>query len=268
MITQNKTDSNHQQIVRLRHLSILNILKENPTLSINELADRLSTSSSTIRRDLDELEAQGLARRVFGGAILERQNWNESPFEIRETLHSREKEKIARCTADLVVDGDTLFIDGGTTTQFIVPYLVSKKNLTVVTCGLNVAHALNRYAEITTIIVGGELHSDSHSVSGTLALAVMDVYKIRCTKALITANAVSAEHGVTNRIIDRIPLKRRAIEISQQSIVLADGSKIGEVALGEIAPITAFSTLVTDASAPEQELAAIRSMGVDVRIAE
>jgi len=267
-MSRKKIANDDQKIARVRHLNILNILKESPTASIKELARRLDISQSTIRRDLDELAAQGLIRRVFGGAILERQNWNEPPFELRKTLHSQEKDSICRCAADLIVDGDILFIDGGTTTQFIVPYLASKKNLTVVTCGLNVANELNRLENVTTFVVGGELHSDSHSVSGSLALAVLDVYNIRCTKALITANAVSAEHGVTNRILDRIPLKRKAMEISQKSFVLVDGSKIGTVALGQIAPITEFSVLITDASAPEAEVAAIRALGVDVHIAE
>jgi len=263
-----KITNDDQQIARVRHLKILNILKESPMASIKDLAGMLDISQSTIRRDLDELAAQGLVRRVFGGAILERQNWNEPPFELRETLHSQEKDKITRCAAELIVDGDILFIDGGTTTQFIVPYLTSKKNLTIVTCGLNVAYELNRLENLTTFVVGGELHTDSHSISGALALAVLDVYKIRCTKALIAASAISAEHGATNRILDRIPLKRKAMEISQKSIVLADGSKVGTVALGQIAPITDFSALITDASAPEEEIAAIRAQGVDVFIAE
>lgn len=267
-MARKKIVNDDQQISRARHLNILTILKESPTVSIKELADRLAISQSTIRRDLDELEVQGFARRVFGGAILEKQNWKEPPFELRETLHSHEKDKIARYASDFILDGDTVFIDGGTTTQFIVPYLASKKNVTVVTCGLNVAYALNLLENLTSIIIGGEIHTDSHSISGALALAVLDVYKIRCDKAFIAASAISAEHGVTNRILDRIPLKRKAMEISQKAIVLADGSKIGTVALGQIAPITDFYTLVTDASAPEQEIAAIRALGVDVRIAE
>jgi len=263
-----KIESDHQQIARVRHLNILNILKESPTESINDLAARLNISSSTVRRDLDELEAQGLLRRVFGGAILEKQNWSEPPFEIRETLHSREKDRIACVAAELILDGDIIFIDGGTTTQFIVPYLSTKKNVTVVTCGLNVAYELNRLENITTFVVGGELHKDSHSISGALAVAMLDIYKFRFSKAFIAASAVSAEHGVTNRLLDRIQLKRKAMEISQQSIVLADGSKIGTVALGQIAPITDISTLVTGTSATEQEINAIRAHGVDVRIAD
>lgn len=260
-------ESDVKQIARVRHLNILNILRETPTESIKDLAARLDISQSTVRRDLDELETQGLVRRVFGGAILEKQNWNEPPFELRETLHSREKDQISYVAAELIVDGDIIFIDGGTTTQFMVPYLSKKKNVTVVTCGLNVAYELNRLENITTFIVGGELHQDSHSISGLLAVAMLDIYKFRFSKAFIAASAVSAVHGITNRILDRIPLKRKAMECSQQSIVLADGSKIGTVALGQIAPITGVAALITDASAPQDEIKAIRALGVDVHIA-
>lgn len=263
-----KKKGDEQQIARVRHLNILNILRDSPTESIKDLAARLGISQSTVRRDLDELAAQGLVRRVFGGAILEKQNGSEPPFELRETLHSREKDKIACAAAELILDDDIVFIDGGTTTQFLVPYLSTKKNVTVVTCGLNVAYELNRLKNITTFVVGGELHTDSHSISGSLAVAMLDIYKFRFSKAFITANAVSAEHGVTNRILDRIPLKRKAMEISQQTIVLADGSKLGVVALGQVAPITDISTVITDASAPEQEINAIRAQNVDVRIAD
>ncbi|PKO14437.1 MAG: hypothetical protein CVU39_14375 [Chloroflexi bacterium HGW-Chloroflexi-10] len=262
-----KNSDDGQQIERVRHLNIMNILKESSTASIKELAERLEISQSTIRRDLDELETQGLLRRIFGGAILEKQNWNEPPFELRETLHAQEKDHIARAAAELILDGDIVFIDGGTTTQFIVPYLESKKNVTVITCGLNVAYKLNHMDNITSYIVGGEIHHDSHSISGTLAIAMLDLYNMRCNKAFIAASAISAENGITNRILERIPLKRKAIEISQQTIGLVDGSKVGTVALGQIAPITSLQTLVTDSSAPEEELTKIRAAGVNVRIA-
>ena len=255
------------QLSRARHLNIIKILKDQPAASIRELAEQLEISQSTIRRDLDELESQGLARRVFGGAILERQVGAEPPFEFREALNASAKDKVAKAAADLVVDGDTVFIDGGTSTQFLVKYLANKKDLTVITCGLNVAYELNKYDNISSFIIGGELHKDSHSISGALALAVLEVYKIRCDKSIIAASAVSAEHGVTNRILDRIPLKRKAMEISRESILLADGSKIGGTAMGQIASLDEFSALVTDESVPPDELNAIRQMGIRVIVA-
>lgn len=252
---------------RPRHVHILDILREEPTVLVRDLAERTNVHESTIRRDLDELEAQGLVRRIHGGAILEDQSLIEPPFELRQISHEEEKDLVGRAAAELVRDGEVIFIDGGTTTQFIVPYLLDRKDLTVVTCGLNIACALSGSKHISTIVVGGELHVESQSFAGPLTLEALQIYGIRCDRAFIGAGGVSAEHGVTNRILDRIPLKRKAMEISHKIAVVADGSKMGVVTLGRVAPIESFHHLVTDKSAPEGELEEIAARGVEIKTA-
>jgi DeoR/GlpR family transcriptional regulator of sugar metabolism len=213
------------------------------------------------------LEAQGLVRRIHGGAILEDQSLIEPPFELRQISHEEEKDLVGQAAAELVRDGEVIFIDGGTTTQFIVPYLLERKDLTVVTCGLNIAGALSGSKHISTIVVGGELHVESQSFAGPLTLEALQIYGIRCDRAFIGAGGVSAEHGVTNRILDRIPLKRKAMEISHKIAVVADGSKMGVVTLGHVAPIESFHHLVTDKSASERELEEIATRGVEIKMA-
>jgi DeoR/GlpR family transcriptional regulator of sugar metabolism len=252
---------------RPRHVHILDILREEPTALVRDLAERTNVHESTIRRDLDELEAQGLVRRIHGGAILEDQSLIEPPFELRQISHKEEKDLVGQAAAELVRDGEVIFIDGGTTTQFIVPYLLERKDLTVVTCGLNIACALSGSKHISTIVVGGELHVESQSFAGPLTLEALQIYGIRCDRAFIGAGGVSAEHGVTNRILDRIPLKRKAMEISHEIAVVADGSKMGIVTLGRVAPIESFHHLVTDKSAPEGELEEIAARGVEIKMA-
>lgn len=252
---------------RPRHVHILDILREESAALVRDLAKRINVSESTIRRDLDELEAQGWVRRIHGGAILETQSQIEPPFQLRQISHKEEKDLIGRAAAKLVRDGEVIFIDGGTTTQFIVPYLFDRQNLTVVTCGLNIAIALSGSKDISTIVVGGELHVESQSFAGPLALETLQIYGIRCDRAFISAGGVSAKHGVTNRILDRIPLKRKAMEISHQVAVVADGSKIGVVTLGHIAPIDSVHHLITDNSAPGRELNEIAVRGVEIKIA-
>ncbi len=254
-------------INRPRHIRILDILKEEPMAMVRDLAERTNVHESTIRRDLDELEAQGVVRRIHGGAILETLAQIEPPFELRQISHKEEKDLVGRTAAELVRDGEVIFIDGGTTTQFIVPYLLDRQNLTVVTCGLNIASALSGSKHILTIVVGGELHVESQSFAGPLTLEALRIYNIRCDRAFIGAGGVSAEHGVTNRILDRVPLKRKAMEISSKVAVVADGSKIGVVTLGHVAPIESFDHLVTDKSAAKKELEEIAARGVEIRIA-
>lgn len=251
---------------RYRHVHILDALREESMVLVRDLANRFEVSESTIRRDLEELEAQSLVRRVHGGAIIEPQLQPEPPFEVREISQKEEKQLVGRAAAELVQDGETIFIDGGTTTQFIVPYLLDRKALTVVTCGLNVASALSDSRHISTIVVGGELHVESRGFAGPLALEALDIYAIRCDRAFISAGGVSAKYGITNRILDRIPLKRKAMEISHQVAVVVDGSKIGVVTLGRVAPVESAHHLVTDKSAPARELEEIAALGVEIKM--
>ena len=256
-------------VTKPRHVRILDLLKGEPTVLVRDLADQIEVSESTIRRDLDELAEQGLVRRLYGGVVLDTtsHNHSEPPFELRQISHTREKELVGRAAAALVDDGDVIFVDGGTTTPFMVPHLLDRKNLTVLTCGLNVASALANTPGIHTIAIGGELHCESQCFAGPLALEAFEVYHVRCDKAFMSAGGVSAEYGITNRILDRIALKRRAMESSRMSVVVVDGSKVGLATLGHVAPIEAAHYLVTDDSAPEHEVAAITGRGVQVRLA-
>ncbi|MBN1317897.1 MAG: DeoR/GlpR transcriptional regulator [Anaerolineales bacterium] len=251
---------------RQRQLKIMDILRKEPTVLVKDLAVRTNVHESTIRRDLDEMEAKGLVRRIHGGAILEDQSPIEPLLGSRQITHKEEKDLVGRAAGELVRDGEIVFIDGGTTTLFIVPYILERKGLTVVTCGLNIACALASSKHISTIVLGGELHAESQSFAGPLTLEALKTYGIRCDRAFISAGGVSADHGVTNRTLDRIPLKRKAMEFSQKIAVVADGSKLGVVTLGHVAPVESFHYLVTDKSAPERELEAIAALGVRIKM--
>ena len=249
-----------------RHAEIVDLLRAENAVAVHVLAQRMAVSESTIRRDLTKLQKQGVLRRIHGGAFLEDDAQMEPPFELRAISHQEEKDLVGRAAAEMVRDGEVIFIDGGTTTPFIVPYLADRRGLTVVTCGLNVANALSRNPNIQTIVVGGELHIESQSFAGPLTQEALRAYDLRCDRAFIAAGGISAQHGVTNRILDRIPLKRQAMEISRWVIVVADSTKIGVAALGHVAPIESIHALVTDPSAPPAELAEIAARGVHIQI--
>lgn len=251
-----------------RHAQILDILREESAVLVRDVALRVGVSESTVRRDLTELQEGGHVRRVHGGAVLENDAQVEPPFELRQISHRREKDQVGRAAAALVQDGEVVFIDGGTTTQFIVPYLANRRQLTVVTCGLNIANALRKNEHIQTIVVGGELHVASQSFAGPLTLAALEAYDIRCDRAFIGCGGVSARHGITNRILDRIPLKRKVIALSSWVAVVADGSKLGVVTLGHVAPVTEVDCIVTDLSASPKQLACIERKGVEVLMRE
>jgi DeoR/GlpR family transcriptional regulator of sugar metabolism len=253
----------------IRHIQIMEELRKDTAVIVRDLAQRLDVSESTVRRDLDELEGKGLVRRIFGGVVLNTDVIPEPPFHTRQITHSKEKDRIGKAAANWVRDGDVVFIDGGTTTPFIIPHLLDHKGLTIITCGVNVATAVPTIRDnISVILVGGSLHLETQSITGPMALESLRIYGLRCNKAIIACTAVSAELGATNRTLERIPLKRMAMEISQKTAFVADGSKIGKGALGIICPIDAVHVLFTDSSAPKQDLVRIHDCGVKVVVAD
>jgi len=253
---------------QIRQHQLIDILKNKPTLRVSDLAEQFNVSESTIRRDLSKLENIGMVKRVHGGALTEDSIVSEPPFEVRKITHQKEKAKVGEAAASLVKDDYTIFIDGGTTTPFIVPHLDKIRNLTVVTVGLNVAYQLASLPSINTIQIGGELDLNTWVYAGPLSIQALTNCGLSFDLAFISAVGVSTEYGVTNQIINRIHQKQRAIELSRKVAVVVDGSKIGKVSTASIIPLHSVDLLVTNKSAPEEEIAQIQKLGIDVILAE
>ncbi len=252
-----------------RHTEILAILARESVATVHTLAQQLSVAESTVRRDLDILEEQGLLKRTYGGAMLSGVTPTEPlaptcPDAQREVPNADAKEKIGQAAAALVKDNEAIFLDSGTTTACIVAHILDRKGLTVVTCDLNIAVCLSQNDAISTIVIGGELHIPTLSFTGSLAQKAMELFDLRFSKAFIGARGIAAAYGITNRVGERIPVKQLAIQRAREVIVVADGSKIGALAPSQVAPITAMHHLITDSSAPVAECAAIAALGVDV----
>jgi len=253
---------------QIRQRQLIDIIKNNPALRVSNLAEQFNVSESTIRRDLSKLENIGMVKRVHGGALIEDSIVSEPPFEVRKVTHQKEKAKVGEAAASLVKDDITIFIDGGTTTPFIVPHLNKIKNLTVVTIGLNVAYQLASLPSIHTIQIGGELDLNTWVYAGPLSIQALTNWGLSFDLAFISAVGVSTDYGVTNQILNRIPQKQKAIELSRMVAVVVDGSKIGRVSTASIVPLQSVDFLVTDKSASEEELFRIQKLGIDVILAE
>jgi DeoR/GlpR family transcriptional regulator of sugar metabolism len=265
-----------------RRRDILRLIQENSSVSVDELAVRFDVSPSSIRRDLNELSRQGLALRTYGGAMVPTEPSAESPFSERVVSHHEEKERIGKAAALLVQPGDTVFIDGGTTTHCMVSYLAplgaergngaqrperseaKDSRITVVTYGLNIVQRLLDQEGATVILIGGILHPPTQTFGGVFASASLDAFNIRFDKAFMAASGVSAEAGVTNAGFEEILIKRWAIRSARETILLADSSKIGVISAGVITPIEKLHRLITTCEADVQEIDNLRRRGVVV----
>jgi DeoR/GlpR family transcriptional regulator of sugar metabolism len=247
-----------------RKQQILKILREESSASVAQLATRFGVSRATIRRDLNELEKYGVLERTYGGALNSRFKRQEPTFVQRAGCQTEEKMRIGKAAAALLEPGETLFLDGGTTTECIVQHLADKPQLTIVTYGVNIVSRLAGCDNVTVICMGGNLLHRAMTLVGAITDSSLDTFQMRFNKAFIAAIGVSVEGGISNLNVEEVPIKQRAIECSDEVIILADSSKIGVHGLTRVAPISKAHHLITGSGAPQDEIRALRKAGLDV----
>ncbi len=255
-----------------RRQEILKLIQQTGLVSVDDLAAHFAVSPSTIRRDLNELHRLGVVQRTYGGALTPDSPSFEAPFNVRVTSRHEEKDRIGRAAAELVQPGETIFIDGGTTTEYMLTHLpavlaergngtarsastgsAGESRTTVVTYGLNIVQRLIDQDHITVVLIGGILHVPTLTFGGVFAADSFEGYNMRFDKAFMAASGVSAEAGITNAGFEEIPIKRRAIRSARESIMLADSSKIGVIAAGVVAPTDQLTRLITTTDAPPRK---------------
>jgi DeoR family fructose operon transcriptional repressor len=216
-----------------RHNIILELLKEKGVVKINDLVELINTSESTIRRDLTFLESVNALKRIHGGAKLPKGRLNEPSYSEKEVQSVHEKKSIAKYAASLIEEGDSIYLDAGTSTYEMIQY-IDKPNIVVVTNGLKHINALVD-KNINAYILGGKIKNITKAVIGTDALKSLE--KFRFDKCFIGINGVHLEYGFTTPDSEEAILKENAIKCSRQSFVLADESKFGEVSFIKVADL-------------------------------
>lgn len=209
-----------------RYQLILEKLKLDGIVSVNELITSLQTSESTIRRDLNSLHKQGKLKKVHGGAVLLEDNYSKNDFKvsIRKGINIKNKTVIAKYAASLIKDNDVIFLDAGTTTEIIIDYITAK-NITVVTNGIGHAKSLLE-KNIKVHILGGEIKAVTEAVVGITAVQNLQSYNF--SKGFFGANGVSVNSGYTTPDINEAMVKKEAIRRCAKTYILVDSSKFEE----------------------------------------
>jgi len=253
----------------VRREAMLSALKEHEFLRVTELGERFGVSEVTVRGDLDALAAGGEVRRVHGGAILLANPRAERSFEDSRSANAEEKAAIARAASALVTNGDVVALDVGTTTTALAIAIAAREDLegvTVVTNGLNIALELERAApRVTVVVTGGTLRPLQHSLVNPLATVVLAT--INPDIAFIGCNGVEPRRGVTNVNLPEAEVKRQMLSAARRRVIVADGSKLGQVAAVHLCDVAQVDLVLTGASAPEAVVAELQGLRVDVEIA-
>ncbi|KKI88426.1 DeoR faimly transcriptional regulator [Bacillus sp. SA1-12] len=220
-------------LISERHRLILDYLKEKENVNIHELVGLTKSSESTLRRDLDQLEKQNYIKRVHGGATLLQKKREELSMIEKSTQNLKEKAILAKYAAQIIEDGDCVYLDAGTTTYQMIQYL-DQKNIVVVTNGVDHLDALHA-KDINTYIIGGYVKKATKALIGSNAYESMKNY--RFDKCFIGTNAIHFELGFTTPDPEEAQIKAKALSLSREKFVLADHTKFGEVSFSKFAEL-------------------------------
>lgn len=214
-------------------------------VEVTALAEEYGVATETIRRDLDALERDGLLRRVHGGAIpAERLVPFEAELTARGSTMVAEKARIAKAALEFLPADGAIFVEGGSTPAEFAAALPRDRRLTVVTNGLPTAMALAALPNLTVLTVGGRVRGVTLTEVDDWALR--SLADLRVDVAFVGTNGLAAGHGLTTPDPSEAAVKRAALAVGSQTVLLADHSKIGAVSVVRYGALSDVDVLVTD----------------------
>lgn len=231
--------------------------------SLPDLVDELQVSESTIRRDLDYLEESGVAKRTHGGVFYAGGEPKLPHFEERQPAQWDKKKAIARRAVELIEDGDTVLLDGGTTTYEVARLLVGRP-LQVVTNSLPVANLFAANSMTDLVLIGGYVYPRTGVALGPYANEMLADLSVRRT---ILSVAGITQRGFFNNNLLLVETERAMLEAADETIVVADSSKLGRQSLAHLCELNAVNYLVMDHELTEDWRSTISAAGVRLQLA-
>lgn len=249
-------------IVDQRRETILEIVEKQGFVSLADLVEQVGTSESTVRRDLEHLDRIGQVRRTRGGAAYVGESL--TGFEERSDRSSREKRKVAAATAELIEPGETILLDGGTTTLEVARHLTGK-SLQVVTNSLPIATLLANSPRIELVLIGGYLYPKTGVALGPLAVDALSNVHVR---RLVMSVGGITENGLFNSNALLVEAERKMVEVAEEVIVVADSSKLGHSALARLCGLDVVDRLVVDSGISGSWRNMLADAGIELTIVE
>lgn len=252
---------------RQRHSAILRAVSERDLVTVAEFVDMLGASPATIRRDLNQLEASGQLRKVHGGAEalepVEAKTIDGNSFRNREPRHADRKQAIAEAAAALVADGESIIVNGGTTTLRMSDHLAGR-GLQILTNSFAMASQLVALGGNRVVLPGGEIYADQNIILSAYERdTVIDHFY--ASKLFMGAHAIRS-HGLIETDPLLIKGEQKLIRQTEELIVLADSSKFEPRGSLIFCPLERIDRLITDDEAPAEALEMLDRAGVDVII--
>lgn len=244
-----------------RKKRIFDYLKENKFVTILDLSKMLKVTRETIRKDIYDMQDEGLLKKTHGGAVLDVSN-QETDYEKRKLLYSDEKQRIAKEAVKHIEEGDTIYLDYGTSTYMLAQELNKFNNITVVTNTIPIINVLTHFDGINLIILGGNLRKNEDSLFGSLTMN--NLQEIYVDIGFFGSGGIDSKAGITNYHMGETMVSKEMLVHSKNKIFLADHSKFGVVALNKTTAFSNVDMVITGETVDERIKEDIEYQGVEI----
>ena len=252
---------------QVRKQEIIDLITKEGYVSTDALAEHFGVSAQTIRRDLDELDEEGIVTKMYGGATLVEKDSGGSPFgAMPATENQDEKAKIAQAAINLISDNSVVAVDGGSTLREFAHLLNEKQNLVVITRDVLIASTLVGHPTNQVYLAGGFVDG-LYETSGHFDDRFLNTIS-HVDSFIFGTSGVTIQEGFTNIILVSMDFRARVMPLARNKIALVDHTKFGKVCFYRTCGITDVSHIITDKATDHKILDEIRSLGVNVTIAE
>jgi DeoR/GlpR family transcriptional regulator of sugar metabolism len=248
----------------IRRNAIAQLINDQGFIRSSELSEQLGVSIVTIRQDIDSLCAKGAAQRTYGGAIRLDTPTGDSAFAVRAKQHSAQKARIGATAAAFIQQGETILLDAGSTCLEVAKHLPTDRNITIVTCGMNIALEAASKSGVNVIVGGGVLNPNTLSAMGPLCEQMMQ--EIYADYLFLGTYGVHLDKGLAERNYQLAHLKRLLIASARKVVLVCDSSKFGNFGPVLSSSLDVVNHVVTDRNIPDEYRAWFAGRGVPVDV--
>jgi DeoR/GlpR family transcriptional regulator of sugar metabolism len=248
---------------------IIRFLTMHPFAEVEQLSEKFQVSPITIRRDLKALEQESQLQRVSGGALrlVPVQAYTSEEGATQAVPNLDEKQRIAEQAITLIQEGDTIFMDGGTTTCEIARRIVRDfKQLTVVTNSIEIAYLLFGKKQLSVYVCGGSMNGSSSSEDALILgpIAEQMFSNFRANICFLGTLGIHPVKGVTCPNLSQSRIKNLMVNNSSRAVLVFDSSKLGKICPAFVCPVSHYQKIITDTNAPAESISEIKAAGVHV----
>lgn len=245
-----------------RRNAILSKLQTEKKVVVSDLSALFDVTEETIRRDLEKLENEGLAKKTYGGAVLNESFNIDLPYIVRKKANVSGKQYIANLIGDMITDGDHIILDGSSTALFVSKCIKDKKNITVITNSVEILLELSDRKDWNILSTGGSLKEGGLSLVGYQAERMISTFHVDF--AVFSSKGIDIENGVTDSNESDAQIKKLILKASKKRILAVDSSKFDKTSFTKICEISDVDMIVTDSEPDEAWLKALQTAGVEL----